>query len=200
MWNAPDSLLKELSLTTRSLLDLLWLSLDNPSESLLTKLVLTMWMVFSGLVLMVSLLGPWVLIPKLLSPLVRNLGGWSWQMFIKLCFSVTDNLFSQAVISQNLVAISFEPTTELSVTNGELTFGGTDSSKFVGSINFAWVYRQEKHWWLCWVYLNRPITKKSPASKFWGIDQAIRFGTTSILSKTAGIVDTGTTLTLIATG
>ncbi|CAL1694483.1 unnamed protein product [Somion occarium] len=95
--------------------------------------------------------------------------------------TVTDNLFSQAVISQNLVSISFEPTTQLSVTNGELTFGGTDSNKFVGSINFA------------------PITRKSPASRFWGIDQAIRLGTTSILSQTAGIVDTGTTLTLIAT-
>ncbi|KAH8099772.1 acid protease [Cristinia sonorae] len=94
--------------------------------------------------------------------------------------TVTDNLFSQAVIAQNQVAISFEPTTSLSVENGEITFGGTDSSKFVGSINFA------------------PITKTKPAANFWGIDQSIRFGNTQILQKTAGIVDTGTTLTLIA--
>lgn len=41
----------------------------------------------------------------------------------------------------------------------------------------------------------------SPANQFWGINQQIRYGTsTSILSNTAGIVDTGTTLTLIATG
>lgn len=47
----------------------------------------------------------------------------------------------------------------------------------------------------------RPLTRTSPASEFWGINQAIRFGTnTNILSSTAGIVDTGTTLTLIATG
>ncbi|TCD68312.1 hypothetical protein EIP91_011171 [Steccherinum ochraceum] len=94
--------------------------------------------------------------------------------------TVTDNLFSQAVIAANQVAISFEPTTSLSVQNGEITFGGTDSSKFVGSINLA------------------PITKTKPAANFWGIDQAIRFGNTQILKQTAGIVDTGTTLTLIA--
>ncbi|TCD68311.1 hypothetical protein EIP91_011170 [Steccherinum ochraceum] len=96
--------------------------------------------------------------------------------------TVTDNLFSQGAITQNLVAVSFEPTTSETSTNGELTFGGTDSSKFTGSITFA------------------PITRTSPASEFWGIDQSVRFGTnTNILSSTAGIVDTGTTLTLLAT-
>ncbi|OJT11874.1 Polyporopepsin [Trametes pubescens] len=96
--------------------------------------------------------------------------------------TVTDNLFSQGVITQNLVAVSFAPSQKTDNVNGELTFGGTDSSKFTGSINFA------------------PLTRTSPASEFWGINQAIRFGTnTNILSNTAGIVDTGTTLTLIAT-
>ncbi|RDX41559.1 aspartic peptidase A1 [Lentinus brumalis] len=95
--------------------------------------------------------------------------------------TVTDNLFSQGIITADEVAVSFEPTTQEEVVNGELTFGGTDSSKFTGSINFA------------------PITRTSPASEFWGIDESIRYGTsTSILSNTAGIVDTGTTLTLIA--
>ncbi|KAK7695039.1 hypothetical protein QCA50_002227 [Cerrena zonata] len=96
--------------------------------------------------------------------------------------TVTDNLFSQGTITQNLLSVSFEPTNSESSTNGELTFGGTDSSKFTGSITFA------------------PITRTSPASEFWGIDQTIRYGaSTSILTSTAGIVDTGTTLTLIAT-
>ncbi|KAI0357861.1 acid protease [Trametes cingulata] len=96
--------------------------------------------------------------------------------------TVTDNLFSQGLISSDEVAISFEPTQQVENLNGELTFGGTDSSKFVGAINFA------------------PITRTSPASEFFGIDQSIRYGTnTNILSRTAGIVDTGTTLTLIAT-
>ncbi|KAH9847037.1 acid protease [Lenzites betulinus] len=95
--------------------------------------------------------------------------------------TVTDNLFSQGVITEDLVAVSFEPTNEDEIVNGELTFGGTDSSKFVGAINFA------------------PLTRTSPASEFFGINQAIKLGSTSILSNTAGIVDTGTTLTLIAT-
>ena len=41
----------------------------------------------------------------------------------------------------------------------------------------------------------------APASEFFGIDQSITYGTsTSILTNTAGVVDTGTTLTLISTG
>ncbi len=52
---------------------------------------------------------------------------------------MTDNLFSQGVITQNLVAVSFAPSQKTDNVNGELTFGGTDSSKFTGSINFAYV-------------------------------------------------------------
>ena len=52
---------------------------------------------------------------------------------------VTDNLFTQGVISSNLVAVSFEPATSEQSTNGEVTFGGTDSSKFTGSISFTLV-------------------------------------------------------------
>ncbi|KAI0046631.1 aspartic peptidase A1 [Auriscalpium vulgare] len=96
--------------------------------------------------------------------------------------TVTDNLASQGTIPTDLVAVSFEPTTTTSVTNGELTFGGTDSSKFTGSITFI------------------GLTGTSPANEFWGINQSIRYSTgTTILSSTAGIVDTGTTLILIAT-
>ncbi|GJE89616.1 aspartic peptidase A1 [Phanerochaete sordida] len=94
--------------------------------------------------------------------------------------TVTDNLLSQGTISTEVVAVSFEPTTQESVTNGELTFGGTDSTKFTGSITYT------------------SLTKTSPASEYWGINQSITYGSTSILSSTAGIVDTGTTLTLIA--
>jgi cathepsin E len=59
--------------------------------------------------------------------------------------TVTDNLFSQGTISSDLVAVSFEPATSnevsvftlpdkpmnhnLQVTNGELSFRKTDSSK-----------------------------------------------------------------------
>lgn len=42
------------------------------------------------------------------------------------------------------------------------------------------------------------MTRTSPASEYWGIDQSISYGSSTILSSTAGIVDTGTTLVLIA--
>jgi len=96
--------------------------------------------------------------------------------------TVTDNLFSQGTITSNEIGVSFEPTTSSSVRNGELTFGGTDSSKFTGSITFT------------------GITGTSPANEFWGINESITYGGTSIQSTTAGIVDTGTTLVLLATG
>lgn len=97
-------------------------------------------------------------------------------------------MFSQGAISSNSIGISYEPSTTSSaastqtgVTNGELTFGGTDSTKHTGEINFV------------------PITTTSPASNYWGIDQSVAYGDTTILNTTAGIVDTGTTLLLLAT-
>ncbi|KAJ7786608.1 aspartic peptidase A1 [Mycena metata] len=96
--------------------------------------------------------------------------------------TVTDNLFGQGTITNDLIGISFEPTTSEDDNNGSIAFGGTDSSKFTGSIAFT------------------PLTTTSPAREYWGINQAITYGTsgTSILASTAGIVDTGTTLVLIA--
>ncbi|KAJ7201369.1 family A1 protease [Mycena pura] len=97
--------------------------------------------------------------------------------------TVTDNLFSQGTITQNMIGVSFEPPTSTadSQTNGEITFGGTDESKYTGEITYT------------------PITSTSPASKYWGIDQSISYGGATILSTTAGIVDTGTTLIYLAT-
>jgi len=95
--------------------------------------------------------------------------------------TVTDNLFSQGTISAHEIGISFEPSITGNDENGEITWGGTDSSKFTGAIQFI------------------PLTTTSPANEFWGINQSIKSGTTTILATTAGIVDTGTTLILIAT-
>ena len=52
--------------------------------------------------------------------------------------TVTDNAFSLGLISNKVLGISFEPSTETSSTNGELTFGGIDSSKFTGDITFVY--------------------------------------------------------------
>ncbi|KAF8808105.1 acid protease [Phlegmacium glaucopus] len=97
--------------------------------------------------------------------------------------TVTDNLFAAGTITANEIGVSFEPITSPTgeQLNGELTWGGIDSSKFTGAITFT------------------PITTVSPSKLFWGINQSIRYGTTTILSSTPGIVDTGTTLVLIAT-
>ncbi|KAK0455872.1 aspartic peptidase A1 [Armillaria borealis] len=116
--------------------------------------------------------------------------------------TVTDNLYSQGSITDDAVGVYFAPTTQDEVVNGELSWGlylrfcstsfmsrtncnsilgGSDSSKITGSIGYA------------------PVTSTYPASVYWGIDESITYGTsTTILSSTAGIVDTGTTLVYIA--
>ncbi|KAG6380940.1 aspartic peptidase domain-containing protein [Boletus reticuloceps] len=94
--------------------------------------------------------------------------------------TVTQNLFSQGTISEIVVGVFFAPTTSQTDTNGELTFGGTDSTKYTGSITYT------------------PVTTTSPATYYWGINESITYGSTTILAETAGIVDTGTTLILLA--
>ncbi|EPQ53054.1 family A1 protease [Gloeophyllum trabeum ATCC 11539] len=94
--------------------------------------------------------------------------------------TVTDNLYSQGTISTEAIGVYFAPTTSRSTTNGELTFGGADSSKYTGSLKYT------------------SLTSTSPASEYWGIDQSITYNGQTILSSTAGIVDTGTTLVYIA--
>ncbi|KAF5377131.1 hypothetical protein D9757_008758 [Collybiopsis confluens] len=90
--------------------------------------------------------------------------------------TVTDNLFALGSITENLVSISFEPTTTEEITNGELFFGGTDSSKFTGNITFV-----------------------PKVGDFWGISQSVSYGGTTIIDNLSGIVDTGTTLLLMTT-
>jgi hypothetical protein len=46
----------------------------------------------------------------------------------------------------------------------------------------------------------RPITLTSPANEYWGIDQDLTYNGQLLLNGSAGIVDTGTTLQLIASG
>ncbi|KAK7468930.1 hypothetical protein VKT23_003425 [Stygiomarasmius scandens] len=93
--------------------------------------------------------------------------------------TVTDNLLSQGTISTESIGIFYQPTTEENLANGELTFGGVDESKTQSDVTYV------------------PITSTSPASNYWGIDQDIEYNGSTILSS-SGIVDTGTTLMLIA--
>ncbi|KAH9008849.1 acid protease, partial [Lactarius deliciosus] len=99
--------------------------------------------------------------------------------------TITDNLLKQGTISTESIGIFYQPYTFINAlfSDGELTFGGIDKSKITGDVNYV------------------PITSSSPASGYWGIDQSITYGSNaqSILGSTAGIVDTGTTLVLIAT-
>ncbi|KAG1754954.1 aspartic peptidase domain-containing protein [Suillus paluster] len=94
--------------------------------------------------------------------------------------TVTDNLYTQGIISEMVVGVSFEPTSTTLSTNGELTFGGTDATKYTGTLAYT------------------PLTTTYPASYYWGINESITYGSTTILAETAGIVDTGTTLILLA--
>jgi cathepsin E len=101
--------------------------------------------------------------------------------FFAITPTVTDNLFSQQSIPQNIVSVSFEPTTHEVAVNGEVTFGGVDHRKFTGPLTFT------------------PASETFPSSHFWGIHQSIALGSTTIQPSTVGIVDTGTTLILIST-
>lgn len=97
--------------------------------------------------------------------------------------TLMNNLYAQGKISSEILAVSFAPTTTEPNGNGVLTFGGVDNSKCTGEITYA------------------PITKASPSSRFWGIDQSVTYGKAGkeILKSGSGIVDTGSTLVLLAT-
>jgi hypothetical protein len=95
-----------------------------------------------------------------------------------------NNLYSQGSISTEVLGVSFrkEPGSATNNTNGELTLGGTDSSKYSGSITYF------------------PKLKSGDASLFWGIAIAsFTYGWTTLGSSASGIVDSGTTLIYIPT-
>ncbi|KAF9202351.1 hypothetical protein BGZ49_007480 [Haplosporangium sp. Z 27] len=94
----------------------------------------------------------------------------------------TDNLHSAGKIGSDVIGVYFKTITDGSTqeTNGEITFGGVDSTKYTGSITYV------------------PVTTTSPASEYWGIDvSSITYGSSKVSSTTHGIVDTGTTLILL---
>ena len=51
--------------------------------------------------------------------------------------TVTQNLYYQGTISEIVVSAYFAPTTSEVSTNGELTFGGVDTSKYTGTLTYT---------------------------------------------------------------
>jgi hypothetical protein len=95
-----------------------------------------------------------------------------------------DNLYSQGSISEEVLGVSFRPESgsDTDDTNGELTLGGTDSSKYSGTLT----------------YFSKLTS--GDASYYWGISIAeFTYGSTKLSSRASGIVDTGTTLIYIPT-
>lgn len=95
--------------------------------------------------------------------------------------TLMDNLFSQRSINSEVLGVYFVPASVEDAT-GTLTFGGYESSLNTSDISYT------------------STTSASPANSYWGIDQSITYGSTSLLSLASGIVDTGTVLILIASG
>ena len=94
--------------------------------------------------------------------------------------TVTDNLYTQTMISQEVLGIFFSPASK-SKKNGELMFGDYDRLVTTSSVNYV------------------PLVTTFPASEFWSINQSISYSETTIMLSAAGIVDTGITLIPITT-
>lgn len=93
-----------------------------------------------------------------------------------------DNLYSQGSISSEVLGVSFRPESgsDTNDANGELTLGGTDSSRYTGSISYF------------------PQLQSGSAAPYWGISiSKFTYGSTTLSSSGSGIVDTGTTLIYI---
>ncbi|KAF7854477.1 uncharacterized protein EAF02_011652 [Botrytis sinoallii] len=95
-----------------------------------------------------------------------------------------DNLKSQGTITSEVLGVYFKPESgsDDDDTNGELTLGGVDTSKYTGTLTYF------------------PKATSGDASNYWGINVAgFTYGTTSLATFATGIVDTGTTLIYIPT-
>ncbi|KAM3512168.1 hypothetical protein MY11210_004156 [Beauveria gryllotalpidicola] len=94
-----------------------------------------------------------------------------------------DNLFEQHLIPKEVFSVYFHPETgsDNDDVNGELAFGGADSTKFSGPVSYV------------------PTQKSGAAADFWGISASFQYGSKKLGQTSAGIVDTGTTLIYIPT-
>ncbi|TFK83046.1 aspartic peptidase A1 [Polyporus arcularius HHB13444] len=96
--------------------------------------------------------------------------------------TVTDTAWYSGLLDARVISIFFQPSNTIDSKNGELTFGGIDKTKFRGPLHYT------------------PLTTTGPTASFVGVMQTIVYGDESnvVLAPSAGILDTGTTLILIA--
>lgn len=96
--------------------------------------------------------------------------------------TIMDNALKQGLIKNEILGISFAPATSSKDTNGALTYGGIDDTLYTGAITYV------------------PVTDTQPAGFFWGINVThSTYGSHTIISRShAGIVDSGTSLVMLA--
>ena len=86
--------------------------------------------------------------------------------------TVTNNLAQAGMIPSETIGIFFKPAAGTDGAGkqgeGELSWGGIDTTKVIGNVNYV------------------PLTTTSPASKYWGVNQTIIYGSKSIISNSAG--------------
>ncbi|KAG1747768.1 acid protease [Suillus paluster] len=96
--------------------------------------------------------------------------------------TIMNNALKQGLIKKEILGVLFAPPATYNDTNGVITYGGIDHALYTGKMSYA------------------PVTETYPASLFWGINVTeLTCGTHTVIPQsTAGIVDTGTTLVLLA--
>lgn len=90
--------------------------------------------------------------------------------------TVVQTAFNQGLIPAEVLGVFFAPAVTEGTNNGELTYGGVDFSKIIGSIAYT------------------PVA--GSWSEYWGIQTSISIGSTNT-GTFSGVVDTGTTLVLL---
>ena len=114
--------------------------------------------------------------------------------------TVVDTAFENGLIGSKILGVSFQPTTSTGTTNGQLTFGGVDETLYIGDLNTVCVNHDlTPRIRVTDCCIDRPLTTTAPANAYVGIDVTVKYGDKQLLAS-AGIVDTGTLLLMLASG
>ncbi|KAF8317957.1 putative aspartyl protease [Clavulina sp. PMI_390] len=93
-----------------------------------------------------------------------------------------DNLYNAGTISVEVLGIYFapKPLPDVDAANGELTIGGVDPTKYTGTLTYF------------------PRSAAPHYSSYWSVDiGSVTCGSTSLISSTSAMIDTGTTFILM---